>query len=304
MTVYQTNTLDRTTEKDAGSLIQLWHFVLHLRWHYQLFILSGGFLIGGLLNPGFNAGTFVFQFFNVHLLLFGGATAYNSYWDNDNGPVGGLRNPPPVKHWMWLGAMLLQMIGFLLAVVQGSLYTGIYALSMLLFWLYSTPWARWKGRPVKSLIAIGISTGFNSVLLGYMAAGYARINIIILIAALGVMLMLLSLYPTSQIYQKDEDLRRGDQTFTLQYGKKVVLLFFDASFFTGLVMVAMAIFYFHKWIAVIFGLLGLVTGLIVRLKLRRLTASEEDYFLVMQIKYGTSMAFTLFLLIALVFKHT
>lgn len=304
MKFHQTNTLSSTNEKDVGSLVQLWHFVLHLRWHYQLFILSGGFLLGGFLNPDFNTGTFVFQFFNVHLLLFGGATAYNSYWDKDKGPVGGLRNPPPMKQWMWLGALLLQMIGFMLAILQGSLYTSIYAISMLFFWLYSTPWARWKGRPIKSLIAIGISTGFNSVLLGYLAAGYAQINVIILIAAFGVMLMLLSLYPISQIYQKDEDLRRGDQTFTLQYGRRVVFIFFDAAFFTGLIMVVMAIFYFHKWLAVVFGLLGLVTGVLVRSKLRTLASVKEDYSLVMRIKYGTSMAFVLFLLVALVFKHT
>lgn len=304
MNIHQTNTLDSTNKKDAGALIQLWHFILHLRWHYQLFILSGGFLLGSFLNPVFNHETFIFQFLNVHLLLFGGATAYNSYWDKDKGPVGGLRNPPPMKQWMWLGALLLQMVGFMLAILQGGLYASIYALSMLFFWLYSTPWARWKGRPIKSLIAIGISTGFNSVLLGYLAAGYAQINIIILIAALGVMLMLLSLYPISQIYQKDEDLQRGDQTFTLQYGREAVFIFFDAAFFIGLVLVVMAVLYYHKWLAVIFGLLGIVTGILVRIKVRTLTALKEDYSSVMYIKYSTSLAFVLFLLIALALKHS
>lgn len=295
--------MDSTKGKDTGSLIQLWHFLLHLRWHYQLFILSGGFLLGGFLNPVFNSETFIFQFLNVHLLLYGGATAYNSYWDKDEGPIGGLRNPPPMRQWMWLGALLLQMIGFLLAIPRGSLYTGIYALSMLFFWLYSTPWARWKAQPIKSLVAIGISTGFNSVLLGYLAAGYVQINIIVFIAALGVMLMLLSLYPISQTYQKDEDLRRGDQTFTLQYGREAVFIFFDAAFFIGLILVSMSIFYFHESVAAIFGFLGFVTGLIARSKIRTLTSLKKDYTRVMRIKYGTSLSFVLFLLVALLLKH-
>ncbi|MDZ7682184.1 MAG: hypothetical protein U5J63_10870 [Fodinibius sp.] len=76
--------------EEAGMWRQLWHFVLHLRWHYQLFILSGGFLLGGFLSVDMNISSFFIKFLNVHLLLFGGATAYNSYWDKDTGPIGGL----------------------------------------------------------------------------------------------------------------------------------------------------------------------------------------------------------------------
>lgn len=301
--VHQINKLGNTNSKDTEALLQFWHFILHLRWHYQLCILSGGFLLGGFLNPDMNFSTFIFQFFNVHLLLFGGATAYNSYWDKDTGPIGGLQNPPPMRQWMWLGALFLQMIGLMLAIPQGSLYVSVFALSMLFFWLYSTPLARWKSRPVKSLIAIGLSTGFNSVLLGYLAAGYTLMHIFILIAALGVTLMLLSLYPISQIYQKEEDLRRGDQTFTLQYGKSAVNTFFDGAFFSGLFLVSIAIFNSHIWLAITFMLVGVLTGFWVRSKLRNLSAQKDDYAKVMRIKYTTSGSFVLFLLIVLILKH-
>lgn len=301
--VHQNEKLKNTRKKDIGALVQLWHFILHLRWHYQLFILSGGFLLGGFLNPDLDFNTFIFQFCNVHLLLFGGATAYNSYWDKDKGPIGGLRNPPPMAQWMWLGGLLMQMVGLMLAIPQGSLYVSIYALSMLLFWLYSTPLARWKSRPVKSLIAIGLSTGFNSVLLGYLAAGYVSLNFFILIAAFGVTLMLLSLYPLSQIYQKDEDLRRGDQTFTLQYGRSAVNFFFDIAFFSGLLLVMIGILGYHTRLAIAFGLIGVITGFWVRSKLQSLSAQKEDYPKVMRIKYVTSTSFVLFLLIVLILKH-
>ncbi len=290
-------------QEGVGAFEQLWHFVLHLRWHYQLFILSGGFLLGGFLSADLNPGTYLIQFFNVHLLLFGGATAYNSYWDKDTGPIGGLQHPPPMAQWMWMASLVLQMLGFMLALTRGSLYVAVFAVSMLFFWLYSTPWARWKSRPLKSMIAIGVSTGFNSVLLGYLAAGNTEVPILVLLAALGVTLMLLSLYPLSQIYQRDEDLRRGDQTFALQYGRKGVNRFFAAAFFTGLLLVTGAICYQHLRLAVIFGIIGVVTGLVVRSMLRGLSASDKDYRRVMRIKYGTSLAFVVFLVIALILKH-
>lgn len=287
-----------------AAIIQVWHFVLHLRWHYQLFILSGGFLLGGFLSPNLHPQWFIIQFLNVQLLLFGGATAYNSYWDRDTGPIGGLKRPPKMQRWMWVASLIIQMIGLMLAIPLGRLYLAVYALSMLLFWLYSTPWARWKGRPLKSLVAIGISTGFDSVLLGYLAAGNRAVPAYIIIAGLGVSLILLSLYPISQIYQREEDTRRGDQTFTLQYGLSVVFRFFEFSFLGGLALVTLAITHYHTWMGVLFGGIGLITGMIVRSHIRTLTADEQDYSKVMRIKYGTSMAFVIFLLIGLLLKHT
>ena len=283
---------------------QLWHFVVHLRWHYQLFILSGGFLLGGFLSPDLDVQSFLLQFFNVHLLLFGGATAYNSFWDKDEGPIGGLQNPPKMQSWMWSGSLILQIVGLLVAAGQGLLYSGIYVLSIVFFWLYSTPLARWKGHPIKSLVAIGVSTGFNSVLLGYLAAGNEIISMPVWIAAAGVTLMLLSLYPISQVYQIEEDRSRGDCTFAEHYGKEGVTQFFVIAFLSGLILVSFVIGVFNFWVAILFGFVGVIVGVVVSLLLKGLSTTSEDYDKVMWIKYGTSMAFVLFLVGAILLKHS
>ncbi|MDZ7657841.1 UbiA family prenyltransferase [Fodinibius sp.] len=283
---------------------QLWHFILHLRWHYQLFILSGGFLLGGFLSADLDVQSFLLQFANVHLLLFGGATAYNSFWDKDEGPIGGLQNPPEMQSWMWAASLILQGIGLGIAVAQGFLFSGIYLISIFFFWLYSTPLARWKNHPHKSLVAIGVSTGFNSVLLGYLAAGNSGLDISVWIAAVGVTLMLLSLYPISQIYQVEEDRKRGDHTFALQYGKKGVTQFFISAFLSGLVLVGFAIGMSNFWLAFLFGVMGFIVGIIVFALLKGLSTTSEDYSKVMWIKYGTSMAFVGFLVVALFLKHS
>jgi len=296
--------MPQVESQNISMLRQLWHFVVHLRWHYQLFILSGGFLLGGFLSNDLDLQSFLIQFANVHLLLFGGATAYNSYWDNDEGPIGGLQNPPKMQPWMWGGSLILQGVGLLVAAGQGFLYSGIYVFCMLFFWLYSTPLARWKSSPLKSLIAIGVSSGFNSVLLGYLAAGNDVVTMPVWVASAGVTLMLLSLYPISQIYQIEEDHSRGDRTFAVEYGKKGVTRFFITAFLIGLILVSLAIGIADFWVAIFFGGTGVIVGLIVLVLLKGLSIKSEDYSKVMRIKYGTSMAFVLFLVAAIILKHS
>lgn len=259
--------------------------------------------MGGFLSPELDFRWFIIQFLNVHLLLFGGATAYNSYWDKDDGPIGGLQNPPAMSRWMWIASLVIQLIGLGLAIPMGGLYLLIYFVSMLFFWLYSTPIFRWKGRPIKSLIAIGLSTGFSSVLLGYLAAGNSYLSPIVFIAALGVSLILLSLYPLSQVYQQEADSRRGDQTFALQYGIGKVIRFFGIAYLSGLLFVTGTIAFLHPRIGIIFGIIGLVTAWIIRTQLKNIKAQEEDYRQIMSIKYIASLSFVIFLLAGLLLKH-
>lgn len=282
---------------------EIWHFVLHLRWHYQLFILSGGFLLGGFLSEDLRINSFIIQFLNVHLLLFGGATAYNSFWDKDEGPIGGLKNPPKMTRWMWPVSLILQFLGLGLAVVEGLLFAGIYVISILFFWLYSTPLARWKSHPIKSLVAIGVSTGLNSVLLGYLAAGNSQLSFWIFVAAVGASLLLLGLYPISQIYQLDEDRKRGDQTFAVQYGQKGVKRFFVAGFLIGLVLVSLAIGQSHLLLSGFFGVVGLLILIVGQWIIRSLDSIKDDYSKVMRIKYGTSLGFVCFLIVGITLKH-
>lgn len=278
------------------------NFIIHLRLHYQFFILSGGYLLGGLLviEPVWTE--YWLQFINVHVLLFGGATAFNSYWDKDEGPIGGLKNPPKMKPWMRNASLILQLAGFLWSITLGLLYSLIYAVSILLFWLYSTPLARWKGKPVLSLIAIGFSTGTNSTILGALAAGM-DFSWIMVTAGLGTALVMLSLYPVSQIYQLNEDKERGDTTFAIYYGLKGIRRFFSISFITGIAAVTISIFYVNRLIAIAFGGLGLLVWIVLLFWVNSLQGDKEEYNQVMRIKFTASASFVTFLVTAILLKH-
>lgn len=283
-------------------LKEILHFILHLRLHYQLFILSGGYLLGGLMADQMDSSQFWLQFINVHVLLFGGATAFNSYWDKDEGPIGGLRNPPKMTKWMHQASIILMFSGWMWAYTINTQYFIIYGVSLLLFWLYSTPHARWKGDPHLSMIAIAVSTGMNSTLLGFYAAD-GSFSWVMLLASIGASFVLLSLYPVSQIYQQEEDQRRGDFTFYGHYGLSGVKRFFNLSYPVGLSVLSVSL----MSISIMPGLFLLITGMGAYLYLLKtvneLEGLEIEYRNVMKIKFIASLSFVLFLLTANAIKY-
>jgi 4-hydroxybenzoate polyprenyltransferase len=276
-------------------LKEIIHFLLHLRLHYQFFILSGGYLLGGVMATEVSQVPFWLQFLNVHILLFGGATAFNSFWDKDEGPIGGLKNPPKMTPWMRVASLGMMAAGWLWSALFGWIYFSVYGVSLLLFWLYSTPVARWKGHPHLSLVAIAVSTGFNSVLLGVIAAG-SSIGLAEILAAAGASLILLSLYPVSQIFQTDEDQRRGDRTFAGVYGIKGVKTFFRGCYFSGLLVMVSGIYFDFPGLALFFFITGLISGAILTRYVQKLKGVQNEYGFVMKMKFFASLSFVLFLL--------
>jgi 4-hydroxybenzoate polyprenyltransferase len=283
-------------------LKEIVHFFLHLRLHYQFLLLSGGFLLGGLTSDHMNTVDYWLQFLNVHLFLFGGATAYNSYWDKDEGPIGGLKNPPEMKRWMHPLSIGLMFTGWGWSFLVGWTYFLIFGFSLILFWIYSTPHARWKGDPILSMFAIAISTGFNSVLLGHFAAG-GSVNLNLMIAATGASLVLLSLYPISQIFQGEVDQKRGDRTFFLKYGIKDVKLFFRVSYLTGLIILSISLMVYYPVTGGFLLFTGLASYLILNRFIGKLKGVKEEYRMVMNIKFIASLSFVLFLLTANIIHH-
>lgn len=282
--------------------IQLWHFIVHLRLHYQFFILSGGYLLSSLFLDELNWTQFWLQFLNVHVLLFGGATAYNSYWDKDEGPIGGLKSPPKMTKWMWFTSLFMQFIGFAWAWSIGISYSMIYLVSLILFWLYSTPLARWKGKPILSLFVIGISTGTNSFLMGFLAGGGEELSITQGLVAFGVACVILSLYPVSQAFQIEEDTKRGDTTFTMKFGLVGVKKFYHIMFLIGASIIAVFLYLHDANIGVIFSIVTFISFLGIGYFVRNLEGKLEEYDAVMKIKFLASFGFVAFILSTLLIK--
>lgn len=278
-------------------------FFVHLRVHYQLLILSGGYLLGGLFVPRVDWQPFLLHFLTVHVLLNGGITAYNSYWDEDEGPIGGVEDPPEMQPWMHSASIAVQVLGLPLIWPQGPAFVALWLLTMLLSVAYSRKGPRWKAHPLLSLVAVGIGTGTNTFLMGYLAAGDQPLDRNILVAALGVATLLLSLYPVSQVFQMKEDRARGDITFAAQFGLSGVRRFFIVGYTAGLMVVSFGLYRVHPEAGLAFAVGGGLGGIVNGVQLWRLQGVASEYKAVMRLKYGASLAFVLFIVGCLGWIH-
>ncbi len=189
-------------------------YITLLRLPFQ-FLLSPIFLWGFMLADGKLSATLLVAYLSFHLFLYAGGTALNSYYDRDEGPIGGLANPPPPPQYLLEFSLVWQFIGFVLALVVNVSVAAIY---FIMFWMsvaYSHPRIRLKGKPFGALTTIMLGQG---ILPFYAGWATARGNFqngaegLAILGSLSATLIIGGMYPLTQIYQLDADAERGDLT--------------------------------------------------------------------------------------------
>jgi 4-hydroxybenzoate polyprenyltransferase len=195
--------------------------LVHLRLHFQL-LLAPIFLWGYFLGGGRPDRDFWLGFVAFHVFLYGGATAFNSYYDRDRGPVGGLSRPPQVASQLLPFSLAVQIVGGLLAAWVNPPFLAIYAAMFGLGVAYSHPRLRLKKRPLVGLATVGLGQGVLASLGGWACAqaDLAALNAFDWAGVLAVTLITIGFYPITQIYQIEEDRARGDTTFAAWAGAR------------------------------------------------------------------------------------
>jgi 1,4-dihydroxy-2-naphthoate octaprenyltransferase len=180
------------------------------------------FLAGGRPDRDFWLGFLAF-----HIFLYGGITAFNSYYDRDEGPVGGLAKPPPVTQALLPFSLMVQTGGAILAAFVNISFLVIYLIIFVMGIAYSLPQVRLKRRPLGGLVTVGVGQGILASLGGWVCADphLADIDPLSWIGIVAVTLITVGFYPLTQIYQIEEDLARGDQTFAAWAGPRGTFIF-------------------------------------------------------------------------------
>jgi 4-hydroxybenzoate polyprenyltransferase len=219
--------------------------LVHLRLGYQLVFLSPLFAWGFALGGGAFSRRAGWGFLAFHVFLYGGITAYNSYYDRDEGPVGGLREPPPVTAPLLGFSLGIQGIGLGLAFLVGWQLAALYAIVMVLSVAYSHPRFRWKARPILSLVVVALGQGAVGFRAGWLCAATPPRPLLGsysgMLGMLSAVLLTTGFYPLSQLYQIDEDRRRGDRTFAVAYGPAASFRFSLACLVAGGACIALVV---------------------------------------------------------------
>jgi 1,4-dihydroxy-2-naphthoate octaprenyltransferase len=214
------------------------------------------FLFALAISPNLDGQRLFWTFFILHFLLYPASNGYNSYFDKDEQSIGGLKNPPPVKKELYYVAISLDV----LAIIVGYLTINTtFPVMLLLYGLvskaYSHPTVRLKKFPVIGWIAAGFFQGFFTLFMSYVGINDFELsdcgNNKTGLAGILATAMLLGNYPMTQVYQHEEDSKRGDRTFSLMLGVRGTF-YFVAIIFT---LVTGGFFlYFNKYFSPWYGL--------------------------------------------------
>ncbi len=204
-------------------------YLLHLRpaeWPIMAAHTALGFILAVGLGPlarGERLGTGLWALFIWVALLNGGTLALNSVFDRDQGDIGYLRAPPaPPRHLLAFSLGLLAA-GQVLALTLPRGFALVYAACFAMSLAYSVPPLRFKAVAgvdwVINMWGFGTLTPFA----GWAATG-RPLDLVHALLLVGFCPLFAALYPLTQIYQFEEDARRGDRTLALILGMRSSLL--------------------------------------------------------------------------------
>jgi 1,4-dihydroxy-2-naphthoate octaprenyltransferase len=179
-------------------------------------------------------------------LIYPASNGYNSYFDKDEGSIGALKNPPKVSRELYVTALLLDALAIILGLLVSWQFTIMIFIYGLVSKAYSHPSVRLKRWPLTSWIIAGLFQGYFTFMACYMGINNYGLEVFsdldIFYPAVLSSLLLWGSYPMTQIYQHDEDFKRGDITLSLKLG-------ISGTFhFTGIFFAfsSLGFFYFFK----------------------------------------------------------
>ncbi len=204
-------------------------YVLHLRpaeWpimaaHTALgFILAVG--VSGVLH-GEQLGSLIAGLLIWVILGNGGTLAINSAFDKDEGDIGYLDAPPPAPARLAPFALAMMAAGQVLAFALPVGFALAYAACFVMSLVYSVPPVRLKAVAGADWLINMIGFGTLTPYAGWAITGRPLPGVMAVVLW-SFCALFASLYPLTQLYQFDEDTRRGDRTLALMLGMRGSLI--------------------------------------------------------------------------------
>ena len=151
-----------------------------------------------------------------------GTLALNSAIDKDEWDIGYLSDPPPVPRFLWAYALILLFLGGVGAFFVSSGFFTIYTVCTVMAILYSVPPMRLKAIAGADVLNNSLGYGAFTLCGGWVALN-RELNPMMWLVLPAFFCLFAAFYPLTQIYQYDEDKKRGDRTLVIALGKRGAL---------------------------------------------------------------------------------
>ncbi len=202
--------------------------ILHLRFPFSLFLMPIYFFA---ISQSFAVDPvdMLMVYGILHLLVYPASNGYNSYYDKDEDSIGALESPPPVSSELLWISLIMDGIALILSVFVSWTFALMVLTYGLISKAYSHPAVRLKKYPMGGWLTAIIFQGAYTYFMVYHAVNPISFGNLftpeVLFPATISSVLLGGFYPITQIYQHNEDSKRGDKTLSLILGVQNTFLF-------------------------------------------------------------------------------
>jgi 4-hydroxybenzoate polyprenyltransferase len=210
--------------------------LLHLRFPFSLFLMPV-YIFALSQVPIIHMYNAVAAFIAWHLFVYPASNGYNSYFDKDEDSIALLKHPPKVDKSLYNTSLLIEAAGVILAFTVSFTFALAVVIYGILSKLYSHPSVRLKKYPFISFFVVFLFQGAFVYWASYAAITGSDINSMwdqnFALAGLICSCLIGASYPLTQVYQHEEDSKRGDKTLSIVLGLKGSFVFSGILFFIG-----------------------------------------------------------------------
>lgn len=172
-------------------------------------------------------GEAVLCFIILHLFIYPASNAYNSYMDQDDESIGGLKNPPKATKRVYYLSIIFDLVGLALSITLNSTFFVLILLYISASRAYSYKRIRLKKYPIIGFITVALFQGGFTYLM-VKTSMYNTFDLHLLYnkeAMIASSLLIGGVYPLTQIYQHEADKRNGDATLSMLLGIRGTFVF-------------------------------------------------------------------------------
>lgn len=175
----------------------------------------------------------------LHFLVYPASNGYNSYMDRDETPIGGVRKPPKVSQELFYLTVLLDVSACIFSLIVGWPTLCCVLAYIFASRAYSYRGIRLKKYPLGGFLTVAFFQGAFTYFMTYVSVARGDAISTHCFAMVACSLLLGGIYPLTQIYQHEADLKDGVVTLSYKLGYLGTFVFCALSF--GLSMACMFI---------------------------------------------------------------